>query len=409
MAFKQTIQLHDASYPHVITVSSLNQSIRELLEHGLGSIYLEGEISNLTQPASGHLYLTLKDAHSQIRAVMWRSTAARLKLQLSNGQHVLVRAKISVYEPRGEYQLTLEHVQDAGLGKLQRTFELLKQKLTAEGLFDTTRKQSLPTNPAAIGVITSPSGAAVCDVLSVLKRRAPHIPVILYPSLVQGADSVAQLLAALQQAITRAEVDVLLIVRGGGSLEDLWSFNNETFIRALATCPIPLVSGVGHETDITLVDLIADLRAPTPSVAAESATADYALWHTRIVQIQYRLEQAIHTLRQRVQQRYQQLQARLLAQHPIRQLQQQQQRVDELSARLLPAIDQQLSHPKHRLARLSRVLDAVSPLKILARGYSITYTEQGQIINSRHAVNVGERLRTELADGVLWSVVSEVS
>src|SRR5476651_2522845 len=257
------------SSPPIFTVSRLNQTVRQLLENEMGQVWLSGEISNFSQPSSGHWYFTLKDDRAQVKCAMFRNTNRRTTFRPQNGQQVLVRATITLYEPRGDYQLIAESMQEAGDGLLQQKFDLLKQQLAAEGLFDAQFKQALPSPAKSVGVITSASGAALHDVLNVLKRRDPSLPVIIYPTSVQGVDAPMQIVRAIELANAREEVDVLIVGRGGGSLEDLWSFNDERVARAIFASRIPIVSAVGHETDVTIADFVADLRAPTPSAAAE--------------------------------------------------------------------------------------------------------------------------------------------
>src|SRR5437763_11109252 len=253
----------------VYSVSRLNREVRALLERGLGVVWVEGELSNLSQPASGHWYFSLKDRDAQLRCAMFRLKNSQLGFTPSAGQHVLARGRVSLYEPRGEYQLIVEYLEEAGIGALQRQFERLKAKLAAEGLFALERKRSLPRFPRRIGVVTSPSGAAIRDVLHILARRFPPAAVLVYPTAVQGAAAAPALVAALESASARAECQVLILARGGGSLEDLWAFNDERVARAIGACRLPVVSGVGHEIDFTIADLVADARAPTPSGAAE--------------------------------------------------------------------------------------------------------------------------------------------
>ncbi|MEW5972932.1 MAG: exodeoxyribonuclease VII large subunit, partial [Pseudomonadota bacterium] len=260
--------------PSPLTVSSLVREIRALLEGNFPLVLVEGEISNLARPGSGHLYFTLKDAGAQLRCAMFRNRASLLRFRPQDGAHVLVRARITVYEPRGDLQLVVEHIEEAGLGALQRAFEQLKHRLAAEGLFEATRKRPLPALPHRIGIITSPSGAAVRDVLHVLERRFPMIPLRVYPTSVQGAGAADEIVAALRRANEDGDCDVLLLVRGGGSLEDLWPFNEERVARAIAASQLPVISGVGHETDFTIADFVADARAPTPSAAASLAVPD---------------------------------------------------------------------------------------------------------------------------------------
>src|SRR5580692_12739975 len=289
----------------VYSVSRLNREVRTLLERGFGMIWLEGEISNFSRPSSGHWYFSLKDAGAQVRCAMFRQRNMSCTFTARDGQKVLVRARIGLYEPRGEFQLLVEHMEDAGLGALRRRFDELAAKLAAEGLFAPERKRPLPGLPKRIGVITSPSGAAIHDILHVLARRFAAIPVLLYPVAVQGAAAAAEIVAALNLAGRRAECDVLILARGGGSLEDLWAFNDEALARAIAASPIPVVSGIGHETDFTIADFAADVRAPTPSAAAELVVRSrdeferHIAVHQRhlVQQMRYLLSQRRHRVR----------------------------------------------------------------------------------------------------------------
>jgi exodeoxyribonuclease VII large subunit len=261
-----------------ISVSELNRQVKALLEQGLAKLWVEGEISNLARPPSGHLYFSLKDESSQIRCAWFRQRQRGPTINLENGDQVLVFGRVSIYEARGDYQLIVEQLEDAGEGELRRRFEALKKKLSAEGLFDEEAKQDLPGLPGRIGVVTSPSGAAIRDIITVLNRRFPSIPVLIYPTLVQGETAATLIADAIATAVTRDECDVLIVARGGGSLEDLWSFNEEIVARAIYECPIPVVSAVGHEVDFTIADFVADVRAPTPSGAAELVVPDQAEW-----------------------------------------------------------------------------------------------------------------------------------
>ncbi len=262
----------------VFSISRLNREARALLERGLGSVWLEGEISNLSRPGSGHWYFSLKDAAAQVRCAMFRQRNLLVRFPVKDGAQVLARGRVSLYEARGEFQVVIEHLEEAGEGALRRRFEELKQKLQAEGLFDSQHKQPLPALPRRIGVITSPTGAAVRDILHVLRRRFPAIPVLVYPVAVQGEAAPREIVQALGLASARRDCDVLIVARGGGSLEDLWAFNDEAVARAIFACPIPVVSGVGHEVDFTIADFVADERAPTPSAAAERVVPDRAEW-----------------------------------------------------------------------------------------------------------------------------------
>lgn len=444
----------DTSERLVFTPSQLNSEIRHALERGFPTLWVEGEISNLARPGSGHLYFSLKDAQSQIRCAMFRNRNMLLRFKPENGAQVLARARISVYEPRGEYQLLVEHMEEAGHGALQRAFEELKAKLQAEGLFDPARKRPLPAAPRTIGVITSPTGAAIRDILITLGRRYPQARVILYPSLVQGADAPAQLVRALQAAARRAECDVLLLARGGGSLEDLAAFNDETVARTVAASPIPVVCGVGHEVDFSIADFVADVRAPTPTGAAELATPDRADWLRQLAQIEARLAQAVQRRAEREQDRQRWLGRRLQQLHPGQQLRQRAQRLDELEMRLRRTMQTRLrerSHaraalahrlrersPLHRvehlrerhsalerrlqraslenlnshrqqLAELGRALNAVSPLATLSRGYAIIQdTETGQLLTRCADFRPNQIISGRVQDGEFSARVQQV-
>lgn len=441
------------SADQVYTVSRLNGEVRQLLEGQLGRIWLSGEISNFSCPASGHWYLTLKDSRSQIRCAMFRGRNQHVTFNPINGQQVLVRANISVYEPRGDYQLIIESMLPAGDGLLAQQYEALKMKLAAAGLFATDSKRPLPKNIQRIGVITSPTGAAIRDVLQVLSRRDPSIEVIIYPSAVQGEQAPLQLIRALELANQRQEVDVLLLTRGGGSLEDLWGFNNEALAYAIYNSELPVVSAVGHEVDMSISDFVADIRAPTPSAAAEilsqAASDKQQQLHTASV----RLIQGWQHWQLLIRQRLQLLDHRLQRQDPLRQLQQLVQRFDEQQLRLVSSFTsllqrkrQQLlsleghlnaQHPRHQLAleskrleyltqqlqkltqsslqqaqqrllRDSHALESVSPLATLSRGYSITRNDAGQIVQDVAQLQPGQQLHTLLKQGKVISKIEKL-
>jgi exodeoxyribonuclease VII large subunit len=428
----------------IYSVSRLNREVRVLLERGFGSLWLEAEISNFARPSSGHWYFSLKDAGAQVRCCMFRQRNMLCGFAPRDGQKVLVRARIGLYEPRGEYQLLIDHMEDAGLGALKRQFDELAAKLAAEGLFAPERKRPLPALPKRIGVITSPSGAAIHDILHVLARRFAAIPVLLYPVAVQGAAAAAEIVAALQLAGRRAECDVLILARGGGSLEDLWAFNDEALARAIAACPIPVVSGIGHEIDFTIADFAADVRAATPSAAAEIAAPDAAEWAASLRRLGERLQRA---LRQRIdahRERLRWLIGRAELVSPEARLAQQGQRLDELEQRSLRALRQiladrrsalrlsvgrlwqlspaarlqgtaarhaalfarlraaglqQLNRARERLAPLVRTLHAVSPLATLDRGYAIVSLEGGGILRDAKDAAAGTIIEARLSQG----------
>src|ERR1700761_824600 len=314
----------------IYSVSRLNREVKALLERGFGSIWLEAEISNFSRPSSGHWYFSLKDAQAQVRCCMFRQRNMLCAFAPKDGQKVLVRARIGLYEPRGEYQLVIDHMEDSGLGALKRQFEELSAKLAAEGLFAPERKRPLPMIPKRIGVITSPTGAAIRDILHVLSRRFAAVPVLIYPVAVQGAAAAAEIAAAVRMAGVRAECDVLILARGGGSLEDLWAFNDEALARAIVASPIPIVSGIGHEIDFTIADFAADVRAPTPSAAAEIVVPDGGEWAARIAHLASRLHRSMLRGLEHRGQRLRWLMGRASLVSPAAKLAQQAQRLDEL-------------------------------------------------------------------------------
>ena len=439
----------------VYSVSRLNREARILLEGGLPLLWVMGEISNFSQPSSGHWYFTLKDAQAQVRCAMFRNRNQGLGLRPQNGMQVQARVRVSLYEPRGEFQLIAEQMQPAGEGALRLAFEALKTRLAAEGLFDASLKRPLPAYPCSIGVITSPTGAALRDILHVLNRRYPLARVVLYPVPVQGVDAAPQIVQALQLAGKRAECDVLILARGGGSLEDLWAFNEEIVARAVRACPLPVVSGVGHEIDFTIADFVADLRAPTPSAAAESVVPDGGDLLRRFNQSRQRLSTLAQHRLERARTRLDQLEHRLAQCHPEQRLQRQRQRLDESEARLQRAVGYRLESAGHRLASartrlwaerphlrlkhaqerleriqhaldsgidrrliersrqlaaLGRALAAVSPLGTLERGYAIVRRIPDQlVVHDAAQAPVGTRLRVRLSQGQLTCQVEEVS
>ncbi len=345
----------------VYTPGRLNREARTLLERGLPSLWMEGEISNLSRPSSGHWYFSLKDESAQLRCAMFRQRNLMARFTPKDGMHVLTRGRVSLYEPRGEYQFIADHMEEAGEGVLRRRFELLKNKLAAEGLFDAARKRPLPRLPKRIGVITSPTGAAVRDVLNILRRRFCTIPVLIYPVQVQGASAAGQIAMTIRRASARAECDVLILARGGGSLEDLWAFNEEVVARAIFDCAIPLVSGIGHEVDFTIADFVADLRAPTPSGAAELVAPDCNEWTRSVDLLGRRVRTAmIRGLASR-QQKFVWLERRLAQVHPGVELRQRAQRLDELEQRLIRCVRHGLSQRRSTLVELAAHLRHRSP------------------------------------------------
>ena len=430
----------------ILTPSQLNTLARDLLESAFPLIWVEGELGNVTRPASGHLYFTLKDARAQVKCAMFKPKSQWLKFAPREGLRVLARGRLTLYEARGDYQLVIDHLEEAGEGALRRAFDELKAKLAAEGLFDADRKRPLPSHVQRLGVITSPTGAAVRDVVSVLERRFPLLQVDILPVQVQGEAAPAQIVDMLQRASRSGRYDALLVTRGGGSLEDLWAFNDERLARAIAASPVPVVSAVGHETDFTLADFAADLRAPTPSVAAELLVPDRRDLLSRLRVLQQRMVTThAHRLRQamqradraalrlqalRPQARLEMLRRReqeaarrwhalcrdqqarrlaalrlaaavLRAHAPQRRLEQLRERLLALAPRPQAAVVRTLQRDALRLRSLARSLEAVSPLATVARGYALVTREDGTLIRSVEQVRPGDAVSARLSDGTL--------
>jgi exodeoxyribonuclease VII large subunit len=428
----------------IYTVSRLNREVRVLLERGFGTLWIEAEISNFARPSSGHWYFSLKDANAQVRCAMFRQRNYLSTFTPKDGQKVLVRARIGLYEPRGEYQLIVDHIEDAGRGALQRQFEELRARLAAEGLFSAERKRPLPGLPARIGIITSPTGAAVRDILHVLARRFPAIGVLIYPVQVQGAQAAADIVAAVELAGRRADCDVLILARGGGSLEDLWAFNDERLARAIVASPIPIITGVGHEVDFTIADFAADVRAPTPSAAAELVVPDAQEWLQAFALAGKRLEAALRRRVAELRERLRWLAGRAGVVSPAAKLTQQAQRLDELEQAMVREMKRRLQGSAERLrwlagraqlvgpatrlsqqflrldasrqrlerawrqivgtrgaalSELARTLNAVSPLATLQRGYAIVSTEDGRILRDAADAGPGSVIEARLAVG----------
>lgn len=445
--------MQKSSSEPVYTVTELNRRARVLLERGLPALWVTGEISNLARPASGHLYFSLKDAQAQVRCAMFRSAGRMLRQQPENGQQVLVHARVSLYEPRGDYQLIVEHMEPAGDGMLLRRLEELKVKLAAEGLFDPAWRKPLPALPHRIGVITSLSGAAVRDILHVLRRRFPLIPVVIYPVQVQGEQAKTDIVNALRNAAERRDCDVLILARGGGSLEDLWAFNEEIVVRAIHACPLPIITGVGHEIDFTLADLAADLRAPTPSGAAELVVPDWREWLARLKATARHGASAMWRALERCTARADELERRLQRTHPGFILRQHSQRLDELAVRLgagarrvlhlrqlradhvagrlraaaprallqrrqaalerlrlrlVVATRESLGSAGNRLAVAAAALQAFSPLRTLERGYAIvTDPRSGQVFTRAGDLQPGQAISARLAEGSFEATVTK--
>ncbi|MCA9969380.1 MAG: exodeoxyribonuclease VII large subunit [Anaerolineales bacterium] len=387
----------------VWSVTELTAYIRELFEidFRLQDVEVEGEISNFTRARSGHWYFTLKDANAQLKCVVWRSAAERLRFVPRDGDAVVAHGRLSVYEAGGVYQLYADGLQPAGRGDLALAFEQLKQRLADEGLFDAARKRPIPAFPRKIGIVTSADAAALRDILNVLGRRWPLVQVLVAPTLVQGAAAPAQIVRALRWLDGRDDVDTILIARGGGSMEDLWAFNDEQVARAVFAARHPIISGVGHEVDFTIVDFVADLRAPTPSAAAELAVPDMAEVAAQLAELRIRLQGSMLDGLASRQWDVQQLQRTLRHLSPRMRLDSHRQRLDGLAGRLTQVMARQLERRRAQLALPETRLRAVSPLATLARGYAIVRGEDGQIVRSVAQVQPAQRLAVQVADGQL--------
>lgn len=427
----------------VLTVTQLNRCARSMLEEVFAGVWVIGEISNLAKPASGHIYFTLKDHDAQIRCALFRQNALKVREALRDGVSVKAYGKVSLFEGRGDYQLIIERLEPAGDGSLKLAFELLQKKLAEEGLFAADIKKTLPTHPKRIGIVTSPTGAVIRDIISVFKRRAPNVELVLIPTAVQGKEATQQIIRALMLA-DKQHFDAIILARGGGSLEDLWCFNEEALARTIASSDTPIVSGVGHETDVTIADFVADVRAPTPSAAAELLAPHHQDWLFTLTQLQQRLERNIrqslahYQLRvegllkrlrspnQQLQQKAQrvddlelrlirsfqqqriarqntimQLENRLLAQHPQKRLQSIMQQLQTLEQRLLRAMQERLKYLQIQLTTQVQALQIVSPLATLERGYSIVLSERKEVIQAAAQTVIGQSLTVKLSEGEL--------
>lgn len=386
------------------TVSQLTNQIKDLLEGNFFDVWVEGEISNLTIPQSGHAYFTLKDERSQIRAVLFRSSQRHLHFTLLHGMQMICRGRVGVYEPRGEYQLVLEYLEPKGIGALQKAFEELKARLEKEGLFETDRKKPLPLLPGKIGIITSPTGAAIRDILKIIKRRHPRLGILIYPVPVQGPEAPSAIVEAIRYFNCERNVDVLIVGRGGGALEDLWAFNEEAVARAIVSSSIPVISAVGHETDYTIADFVADLRAPTPSAAAEMVVRSEEGFREQVSSLESRLVHGIRLGIERARAVFRE-KSRLLI-DPRRRLQQIVQRTDELVHRMTVGMQHHLRGDQSRLRAVTAGLDHLNPLAILSRGYSVTRRHPtGTILKDSSTVMPGELIRTTLQRGEIVSRV----
>lgn len=436
----------------ILSVSQLNRQARQLLETHLPLLWVEGELSNVSLPSSGHWYFTLKDEQAQVRCCMFRNRNMLVRFKPQQGQHVLIRARVSLYEGRGDYQIIAEHMEEAGSGALQRAFDELKQRLSAEGLFNEAHKKALPAIPKHIAVITSPTGAAIRDVLSVLERRFASTAVTVIPVAVQGKESAPQIVKAIEIANRAGLFDVILLTRGGGSMEDLWSFNEEIVARAIFNSQLPIISAVGHEVDFTIADFVADLRAPTPSAAAEILVPDGDEWLDKFIGFEVLLEEAMLRKLAQLQQQLHHLRQRL--RHPRERLEQQAQRLDNLEIRLKNQINSLLDRHRHQLSQLhlrmqahhpqvrldkmrerlnaareqlhraqatvidrqklrlataARMLNTLSPLNTLERGFALASdAASGHIITGQQQVQTGQRVHIRVAQGGFHSIVESL-
>lgn len=366
----------NANDKQILTVSDLNRLAREVLEQSFPLFWVSGEVSNFTRAASGHWYFSLKDQTAQVKCVMFKGRNSYIDFIPREGDKIEARATVTLYEARGDFQLTVEFVQKAGLGALFEAFEKLKAKLAHEGLFDAAFKKPIPTNPSTIGIVTSPDAAALRDVLTTLKRRNPNIRVIIYPTPVQGKGAAAMITKAIRTASKRDEIDTLIICRGGGSMEDLWQFNEEVVARAIDDCPIPTISGVGHETDFTICDFVADMRAATPTAAAELACVDIRVLQNQLLNLQNQLNKQVNFLLNQSAQKLDFLARRLIS--PQQQIENRAIQIKQLQHRLTLAMQQNMQSHQHRLLRLASSIEQLNPNAVLARGYAIVHSEISQ-------------------------------
>ena len=390
---------------HILSVSELTFQIKELMEGSFPSVWIEGEMSNFIHHRSGHMYFTLKDDRSELRSVMFRGNNRFLRFKPESGLKVVVQGKISVYEQRGQYQLIVQQMEPAGIGTLYLAYEALKKQLSAEGLFDMEWKQEIPPFPKTVGIVTSGSGAAIQDIIKVLSRRAPHVQLILRPTLVQGADAAAEIVQAIGEFQSFQNVDVLIVGRGGGSLEDLWPFNEEKVARAIHACTIPIISAVGHETDISISDLVADVRAPTPSVAAELVSPSRENLIGNLDQIFFDLNRALGKQLQQKWQSLDHLTDRAVFQQPGRKVADRRVRLETAIHQLVQSAQYRVNVSRSHLQGVQEILTVLNPQNVLERGYSIAMTvPEREIIRSAHALNRGDPFQVQTARGKFSAV-----
>ncbi|PKO15961.1 MAG: exodeoxyribonuclease VII large subunit [Chloroflexi bacterium HGW-Chloroflexi-10] len=397
--------------PKVLTVSGVTQYLRALLESDeiLRDVWIAGEISTLSTPSSGHVYFTVKDSGASMRCVIWRTQAARLRMKLQSGMAVEVHGYVSLYEAGGQYQLYVDAVRLAGEGFLYQEFMRLKARLEAEGLFDMDRKRPLPAYPNRIGIVTSPTGAALQDMLNTLRMRYPLAEVILAPSPVQGEEAPAAIVKALQVLARQERVDVILLARGGGSMEDLWAFNDERVVRAVATSPMPVVTGIGHETDFTLADFAADVRAPTPTGAAVTATPDAADLKRGLIGLSEALEESFKNRLWVWQRSLDQQRSRLSYVSPLHRVQNNAQRLDELAQRLDRSVKHHFSLRAAALHGMHNRLETLNPMQVLKRGFAVVRDENGHIVKSVRSLQHDHKVNVRLSDGEFTAQIEMIS
>ncbi len=393
----------------ILTISELTRRIRGSLEQEFFHIWVVGEVSNVKKPISGHVYLTLKDADAQIQAVMFRSTASRIKFELEDGMEVFAFGSVTVYELRGQYQLIIENIEPKGIGVLQLAFLQLKERLEKEGLFDPAHKKPIPFLPQKIAIVTSPTGAAIRDILQVINRRFPRVEILIYPVKVQGEGAALEIAQAIRDLNSMPDIDIMIVGRGGGSIEDLWTFNEEVVARSIYASKIPIISAVGHEIDVTISDLVADKRALTPTEAGELVVPCYDQLKDSLEKIKTRLIQALYNKILLVKSRVLGMKNSLSLKRPFDKILRSQQELDEIIQRLIVASKHKVELERERLITLASRLECVSPLKVLSRGYSIiTDTEDNKPIKSTEGLSIGKKVRIRLFHGTLISSIVEI-
>ena len=401
-----SISNHDMIDSTPLTVTALTRQVQALIETEFESVWIVGQVSNVTYHRSGHVYLTLKDEGAQLPAVIWKTTAMRLKFKLNEGMEIVCRGRLTVFPPHGKYQMVIDELQPKGIGTLELAFQQLRQKLNAEGLFQPTRKKPLPETIRRVAVITSPTGAAVKDFLQILTRRTKLIDVLIVPTAVQGDGAAEEIAEALRNVNRWNDIDCIVVTRGGGSIEDLWAFNEEVLVRAVAASAIPVVSGVGHEIDVTLCDFAADIRAATPSEAAERISKEDAHRHKELVQINRRMNDLIERRLRIASEKLKSVTKHPAFRRPEQIIEARRYRLGLCEERLDRAMDRRLQRATERLSKASASLEALSPLSILSRGYTLTETAEGRLIRRVSEVKLGDTIRTRFTDGVIESITA---